>query len=148
MRSLQFIDVRAANRHLDRLRSVGVGVAQVAVVTGRRDVRVFGERHRRATSWPVSPDLTRAILKVTPLDCAPGARVAVGPALEALGEILRSGVSRDRLVAELGPDLLEELARPRISGRAARSVAEIHARWRRGDFSAAGRADLGEVSCG
>lgn len=138
-----------ARAHIEELAAAGVGLKQIAKVSGvshgALSKLVFGIPGR-APSKRIRKSTLDRILAVTPADAAPGAKVPAGPSWSLIDEMIAAGVPKARVAEGLGqkgPGL--QLSRNTMSARNVRAVAELHARWRAGQLELARRDSHGNT---
>jgi hypothetical protein len=124
--------VRAVRDHLRWLKSEGVGLHQVASVTGvkRETLRRILRIGRRPSDWCRRSTADR-VLAVGLHDIAGAAEVDAAATWDLLGCLLRAGWPKARVARALGSRAANpalQVRRDRVLGRTARAVRELHDR--------------------
>lgn len=135
-----YVAAGPARDHCHELMAAGVGLKQIAkasgVSHGALSKLIYGDRQRRrGPSKRIRPDTMSKILAVTPADAAGGAKLDAAPTWALLDEMIAAGVPKAQIAVELGqrgPGL--QISRRQVSGRNARAVADLHRRWKSGDW--------------
>ncbi len=132
-----YVPAGAARRHVRELAAAGVGLKQLAKVSGLPhgllSKLVYGDRARgMASSRRIRRETHEAIMAVRPSDFAGGTRLDAGPTWALLEELLAAGYTRTWIASQLAgrstPAL--QLSRHSVSGRNVRAVAELYAEFR------------------
>lgn len=131
-----YVLAQPARNHLVELAATGVGLNQVAKVSGvshgALSKLVYGTANR-APSKRIRKTTLDAILAVTPADAAGGAKVDGARTWELIEEMVAAGVPKVRIatgIGQRGPGL--QLGRTTVSARNARAIAALHGDWRAG----------------
>lgn len=145
-----FVAAGPARDHINDLIVAGVGLKQIAKTAGvaysTLGKLMYGIPGRAPSKRVRKATLDR-VLAVTPADAADGAKVDAGPSWVLLDEMIDAGVPKSHIARELGqkgPGL--QVSRNQITGRNARAVAELHARWRAGDLEVVRRDRHGNTT--
>lgn len=130
-----YVPAGPARAHCRRLAEAGVGLKQVAKVSGvphgSLSKLVYGDRARgMGPSKRVRKATADRILGVRESDLAAGARVDAGPTWALIDELVKAGYWKvwiARRIGQTGPGL--QLSRRWVSVRNVRAVAEVHGRY-------------------
>ena len=133
-----YVGADPVRKHIAELAAAGVGLKQVAKVSGVSHGAlwkiVYGVPER-GPSKRVRKATADAILAVTPRDAADGAKVPAGPTWTLIDEMIAAGVPKVRIaeaIGQTGPGL--QLGRLAVSARQARAVHGLHTMWRYGQI--------------
>ncbi len=128
-----YVPAGTARRHVRELAAAGVGLKQVAKVSGLPhgllSKLIYGDPARRlAPSRRIRRETHGRIMAVRPSDFAGGARLDAGRTWQLLEELLAAGYTRTWIASKLAghPTPALQLSRRSVSGRNARAVAELH----------------------
>lgn len=134
-----YVGADPVRKHIAELAAAGVGLKQVAKVSGVSHGSlwkiVYGAPNR-GPSKRVRKATADAVLAVTPRDAADGAKVPAGPTWKLIDEMIAAGVPKVRIaeaIGQAGPGL--QLGRLCVSGRQARAVHGLHTMWRYGQIT-------------
>ena len=130
---LPYVPAGPARRHVRQLMAAGVGLKQIAKVSGvphgSLSKLVYGDPQRNmAPSKRIRPQTERAILAVTEADAADGAKIAAGPTWALIDQLIAAGYWKAwiaRQIGQRGPGL--QFGRDEVTARTARAVAALHA---------------------
>lgn len=132
-----YVSALPAREHVRELMAAGVGLKTIAkrsgVSHGGLSKLIYGVQGR-PPSKRVRKATLDALLALTPMAAADGARIDPAPTWALIDEMLAAGVPKARIaegIGQRGPGL--QLSRNSISPRNARAVAELHRRWRAGE---------------
>lgn len=139
-----YVSAGPARAHLAMLAAAGVGLKQVAKVsgvsTGTLSKLVYGDGTRGlAPSKRVRKATADRILAVWPSALAAGARVDAAATWRLIDEMVAAGVPKARIAERLGTGPGLQLSRKEVTVRSARTVAEFHADWQAGRVAVARR---------
>jgi hypothetical protein len=129
-----YVPAGAARRHVRELAAAGVGLKQVAKISGLPggllSKLVYGDPARRlAPSRRIRRETYERIMAVRAEDFAGGARLDARPTWDLLEQLLAAGYTRTWIASKLAgrPTRALQLSRRSVSGRNARAVAALHA---------------------
>jgi len=135
-----YVSAGPARAHIGELRAAGVGLKQIAKAAGlphgTLSKLVYGTPQLdRPPSKRIRPATMSKILAVTPADIAGGAKVDAAPTWVLLDEMIAAGVPKVQIAEQIGQNGVGlQLSRNQVAARNARSVAELHRRWRAGEW--------------
>jgi hypothetical protein len=145
-----YVSATAAREHIAWLASEGVGLKQVAKVSGVSHGAlwklVYGVPSAgRSPSKRIRPETSAAICAVMPNQGADGSRVPAGPVWDHVERLVAAGVPKARIaerIGQRGPGL--QLGREYITRKAARAIAEMVAELDAGTLEVVRRSRFGE----
>lgn len=129
-----YVPAEPARQHCRQLAAVGVGLKQVAKVSGvpggSLSKLIYGDPlRRRGPSRRIRKTTADRILSVRESDLAEGARVDAGPTWTLVEELLAVGYWKVWIARQLGQRGSGlQLSRQSVSVRNARAIAALHAR--------------------
>ena len=130
-----YVSAGPARSHLAELAAAGIGLKQVAKVSGvshgALSKLVYGMPDR-APSKRIRHSTHEAIMAVSPRDIADGSRVASGPTWVRIREMVAAGVPRVRIAEAIGQTGALQLRGQSVTVGHARAIAGLHADWKAG----------------
>lgn len=130
-----FVSAVPARDHVRFLMESGVGLKQIVKVSGvahgtlwKLVYGVNGRPSRRCRKSTLD-----ALLVVTPLAAADGAKVDAGPTWELLDAMFAAGVPKSTVATHLGVGKSIQFSRRQIAARNARAVKDLYDRWVAGE---------------
>lgn len=134
-----YVAAGPARDHVRELMAAGVGLKRIAKVSGvshgAMSKLMYGDYGRGTPpTRRIRPTTMEKILAVTPAALAGGAKVPAAPTWELLDEMIAAGVPRAQIAEQLGTGRTLQLSRNLVTARNARAAADLHRRWRAGDW--------------
>lgn len=134
-----YVSATPARAHVEFLSQHGVGLKQIAKVSGVAHGALWKLMYGpsgRGPSKRIRPATAEKILAVTPADAADGARVPAGPTWEKVDQLVAAGLPKTEIARRIGQNSGGlQLGREFVSGGHARTIAALHARWLAGELT-------------
>jgi len=129
-----YVSAAPARRHLKQLAEAGVGLKQVAKVSGLGhgvlSKLVYGDRARNmGPSRRIRQVTADKILAVTVADVADGAKVDGSATWALIEELVAAGYTKTWIAGQLGRSVGNLRRRPLVRASTAQAVAELHRRY-------------------
>lgn len=138
-----------AREHVRELMAAGVGLKQISktsgVPHGTLSKLIYGDQARgMAPSKRIRPKTMSKLLAVTPAAIAGGAKVDAAPTWLLLEEMIAAGVPKSQIAEQIpGHGRTLQLSRNLVAARHARAVADLHRRWKAGQWVPERRSRFG-----
>jgi hypothetical protein len=128
-----YVPAGPARRHLADLAAAGVGLKQVAKVSGLGhgvlSKIVYGDAARRqAPSKRIRQSTAQRILAVTAADLAGGAKIDAAPTWALIDQLTAAGYTKTWIAQHIGRTLNNLRRRPQVTATTATAVADLHRR--------------------